>query len=172
VTDTASGGFVCSQYGSSDSCTPADYATPAVPIQPMSVAYEQMKDAWLAHGPSTETPTSAALEGAISYAQEWAGAHPGHVTIVVLATDGEPTECDTDLTHIGGIAAAGVNAPPSVRTFVIGVGSSLTNLNGIAAAGGTAQAYMVDTGGDVYAQVLAAFNAIRSAAITNTAAAP
>jgi hypothetical protein len=52
-----------------------------------------------------------------------------------------------------------------VRTFVIGVGSLVSNLDGIAAAGGSGQALLVDTGGDVTQQFLAALNAIRGAAL-------
>jgi hypothetical protein len=40
----------------------------------------------------------------------------------------------------------------------------LSNLNGIAAAGGTTQAFLVDTGGNVNQQFLAAMNAIRNSA--------
>ena len=54
---------------------------------------------------------------------------------------------------------------PKIPTFVIGVGSSLSNLNGIAVAGGTQQAYLVDTGGNVNQQFLAAMNAIRHSAL-------
>lgn len=47
-------------------------------------------------------------------------------------------------------------------TFVIGVGTELTSLNQIAAAGGTGQAYLVDTGGNVTQQFIDALNAVRA----------
>ena len=83
------------------------------------------------------------------------------IAVLVLATDGDPTECDTSISGIDAIAASGVSMSPKISTFVIGVGSSLSNLNSIAMAGGTQQAFLVDTGGNVNQQFLAAMNAIR-----------
>jgi hypothetical protein len=147
------------------SCAAADYAAPAVPIAPLPGVYAALDASLAAHGPANRTPTSAALQGALDYATAWAGANPGHAVIVILATDGEPTECDTSLAAIDAIAAAGLNGSGKVRTFVIGVGELLTNLNGIAAAGGTSQAFLVDTSADVTQQFLAALTAIRGAAL-------
>ena len=45
---------------------------------------------------STATPTSAALDGAIIHAKDWQTAHPAELTVVVFATDGDPSECDTN----------------------------------------------------------------------------
>jgi len=105
------------------------------------------------------------LQGAIDHASAWATNHAGDAVVAVLATDGDPTECDTTLADINAIAAAGVAATPKILTFVIGVGSDLSNLNGIAAAGGTTSAFLVDTGGNVNQQFLDAMNAIRHAAL-------
>jgi hypothetical protein len=156
---------VCSGYGSLDSCAAAKYAVPDVEIQPLPGVYSQIQQTWLAHSPNGGTPTSAALQGAIDHAKTWASAHPDHVTIVLLATDGEPTECDANLAHIDAIAATGAGGAPKILTYVIGVGASLSNLDGIAAAGGTTSAFMVDTGGNVAQQMLAALNAIRGQAL-------
>jgi hypothetical protein len=117
------------------------------------------------HMPSTSTPTSAALQGAVDHAKDWAQAHPGDAIAAVLATDGDPSECDVDQSHINAIASAAAMGTPKVLTFVVGVGSSLTSLNGIAAAGGTQHAFLVDTGGNVNQQFLAAMNTIRHAAV-------
>jgi hypothetical protein len=118
------------------------------------------------HGPTGGTPTSAALQGAIDHAKGWSTQNPNHVVIDVLATDGEPSGCDTDLNHINAIAAAGASGTPKILTFVIGVGSSLTALNGIAAAGGTGQALIVDTNQNVNQQFLDALNKIRGAVLS------
>ena len=152
-----------SQIG--DSCTAADYAMPAVEIAPLPGVAAQITSSIAMNSPTTGTPTSAALQGAVDHAQAWAGSHPGDVTAVILATDGDPSECDTDLGHIVAIAAAAYAATPRISTFVIGVGSSLSALNGIAAAGGSIQAYLVDTGANVNQQFLAAMNAIRGEAL-------
>jgi hypothetical protein len=138
---------------------------PDVEIAPLPGVSTQIVNSLNAHMPTTSTPTSAALQGAIDHAKAYATAHPGDATIVVLATDGDPTECDTNIADIDAIAQAAATGSPKVLTFVIGVGSSLSNLNGIAAAGGTTMAYLVDTGMDVNMQILAAMNAIRGAAL-------
>jgi hypothetical protein len=57
---------------------------------------------------------------------------------------------------------------PSISTFVIGVGNSLQSLNTLAMAGGTNQAFIVDTGGDVAKQFAMALDAIRGQAASCT----
>jgi hypothetical protein len=160
-------GFGCIQcVAGAESCNPADYAKPDVEIAPLPGVAPQIVASINAHGPSTNTPTSAALQGAIDHAKEWAIAHPDHVVIDVLATDGEPSECDTNQANIDAIAAAGANGTPKILTFVIGVGSGAAVLNGTAQAGGTGQAFIVDTNQDVNQQFLDALNQIRGAALS------
>lgn len=154
--------------GAGDSCNAADYAKPDVEIADLAKA--GVPDALVAsigkHSPSTITPTAPALQGAIDHAKAWGQQNPSHVVIAVLATDGDPTECDPqDIGPIGNIAAAGAAGTPKVLTFVIGVGSSLSNLNEIAQAGGTQSAFLVDTNQDVNKQFLAALTTIRGAAL-------
>ena len=121
--------------------------------------------------PSTGTPTPAALQGAIDHATAWGKTHPSDATIVILATDGDPSECGSAtstaslLSQVETIAAAGVAATPKILTFVIGVGTETANLNGIAQAGGTNSAFIVDTSQNVSTQFLAALNKIRGAAL-------
>lgn len=160
------GGFgVCSGFGASDSCVVSDYATPDVPIAVVPGNANAIIQSIGAHGPTGGTPTSAALEGAISHAQTWANANPGHAVIVVLATDGDPTSCNSDLAYINGVAAAGFGGTPSIRTFVIGVGGSVSALNGFAAAGGTGTAFMIDQDPNVQQAFLDALNQIQGIAL-------
>jgi hypothetical protein len=148
-----------------DACTAATYAAPAVEIAPLPGVGTPIAQSLLQHSPNGNTPTSAALQGAIDHCKTWGTAHPDHVVIVVLATDGQPTACDTSIPNIAAIAAAGAAGTPKILTFVIGVGSSLTNLNQIAVGGGTSQAFIVDTSGNVGQQFLDALNTIRGAAL-------
>ncbi len=150
--------------GGGDSCTASDYAKAEVEIAALPGVAPQIHTSMGMHSPTTGTPTSAALQGAIDHASAWAHAHSPDAVAVVLATDGDPEECDTNLSDIDAIAAAGYAMTPKIPTFVIGVGSSLSNLNGIAAAGGTTQAFLVDTNANVNQQFLAAMNAIRNSA--------
>jgi hypothetical protein len=151
--------------GASDSCTASDYATPSVEIAPLPGVASQIVSSMGMHSPTTGTPTSAALQGAVDHAKAWKQSHPSDAVVAVLATDGDPSECDTSLPNIDAIAASALAATPSVMTFVIGVGPSLSSLNGIAAAGGTTQAFLVDTSANVNQQFLDAMNAIRHAAL-------
>jgi hypothetical protein len=151
----------CTAGYARESCDPTVYATPMVEIGDIATVKTTISNALRSSPAETYTPTSAALQGAIDHAKDWATSHPRDVVIAVLATDGEPSECDVDLQHIQAIAAAGAGGSPKVLTFVIGVGDSLLNLNGIAAAGGSSNALLVDTSGDVSAKLLAALNKIR-----------
>jgi hypothetical protein len=157
--------FGCIAGTADDSCNAADYAKPDVEIAPLPGVTNAILQSIQKHGPTGGTPTSAALQGAIGHAREWALAHPDHVVIDVLATDGDPSSCDTDLANINAIAANGANATPKILTYVIGVGQSLSALNGIAAAGGTGQAFLVDANQNASDQFLQAMNAIRGAAL-------
>jgi hypothetical protein len=158
--------------GVNDSCTASDYAKADVEIAPLPQVATAINHSIAQHSPSTGTPTSAALQGAINHATTWAHAHAGDAVAVILATDGDPEECQTSLTTIDGIAAAGYAATPKIPTFVIGVGSSLSNLNGIASAGGSQMAYIVDTSSNVNQQFLMAMNQIRHAALGCTYSIP
>jgi hypothetical protein len=153
----------CTGASGGDSCNAADYATADVEIAPLPGVASAIISSLGQHSPTTSTPTSAALQGGIDHCKSWAGSHPGHAVVQVFATDGDPTECDTDQNHINAIAAAGASA--KILTFVIGVGSSLTALNGVASAGGTGQAFIVDTNANANQQFLMALNAIRGAAL-------
>jgi hypothetical protein len=132
-----------------DACSVPTYAVPSVPLSLPPNHPAVVADIGK-HGPGGGTPTRPALEGGMQYANSWAAANPGRNTIVVLATDGDPTGCQTNAVQdSANIAAAGLAGPNHIKTFVIGVGKSLTSLNTIATAGGTSQAYVLDTGGDV-----------------------
>lgn len=159
-------GFPGACSGAGGSCDVTAYATPAVVISNLPGVAPVIKNSLNSTTPSGGTPTSAALDGAIQYTKSWMLMNPNAVGVAVFATDGEPSGCDENLNNINAIAAAGYNGTPSVRTYVIGVGTQLTNLNGIAAAGGTNQAYLVDTNGGAQDQFLQAMNAIRGAALS------
>ncbi|MFO0761171.1 MAG: VWA domain-containing protein [Byssovorax sp.] len=150
-----------------DSCVVADYATPAVEIGLLAAAQKtKLVSSINMNGPTNNTPTGPALQGAINHAKAWAQAHPTHEVVVVLASDGIPTECDpSDIPSIANIAAAGVAGSPSIKTFVIGVGDAVADLNAIAVGGGTGSAFLVDTNANVVQQFEAALNVIQQSAL-------
>ena len=153
-----------------DSCSGTDYATPAVEITPLGSSSAATLDSAIASWtPNGATPTAPALTGAIQHAKSWVDQNPTHTVVVVLATDGLPTECmPQNIPIIAQIAAQGAAGAQGVRTFAIGVFSTAdinagaqSNLDQIAAAGGTTKAFIIDTSQNVQQQFLAALNAIR-----------
>jgi len=151
---------------SASSCDVGAYAKPAVVISNLPGVAPVIKSSLNSTTPSGGTPTSAALDGAITYTKQWMTMNPNAVGVVIFATDGEPSDCNTDLAVINGLAKAGVDGTPSVKTYVIGVGDLAAALDGIAAAGGTGQAYLVDTNAGAQDQFLQAMNSIRGAALS------
>ena len=144
------------------SCDVGFYATPKVPIavlpgnaQPITAAFPIL--------PVESTPTDPALRGAIQYARTWQTAHADHKVVVLLVTDGEPTECASTVPGVTQVAAEGFGGTPSIPTYVLGLGLSLTNLHSIAMAGGTNQAFIVDPNSG--AALAAAMNQIRGSAL-------
>jgi hypothetical protein len=123
------------------SCRDQDYATPEVGIAPMAQAgqVQRLVDSIRSHSPTGLTPTAPALRAALAYAKSYTMTHPGRETMVVLATDGIPTQCTPNQsTEIGQqIAAPAFMGVPSVRTFVVAAASGLTALQYISQAGGT-----------------------------------
>src|SRR6478735_2154059 len=146
------------------SCSVSDYSTPAVPLAVPAQTATIVSDIH-AHEVGGGTPTRPALEGALEYLSGWASRHPERKPLLVLATDGEPVGCDAKTPQdIADIAARALSGPNAIRTFVIGVGSSLVSLNSVAQAGGTDHAFLVDTGGDVAKEFGDALDQIRGTA--------
>ncbi|UQA61921.1 hypothetical protein [Polyangium aurulentum] len=156
---------ICIAGSGNDSCVAADYAKPDVEIAPLPGVAPAIAQSLANHTPTGGTPTYAALDGTIQHAKEWALAHPNHVVIAVLATDGDPSSCEINASAIHALAAAGANGVPKILTYVIGVGSEFAALNGIAQAGGTGQAFLVGSNQNASEQFLQAMNEIRGAAL-------
>jgi von Willebrand factor type A domain len=146
------------------SCRLADYGTPDVPIQILPGAAGQIVQSLDAHGPSGATPTRPALEGALQYALAHAQANPDRKVVVVLATDGQPNDCSSNVNNVSQVAQRAFSGMPSVQTYVVGIGNT-GNLNSIAQAGGTNAAIIVDSA-NAGQQFLDAMNQIRGAALT------
>ncbi|MFW5739085.1 MAG: vWA domain-containing protein, partial [Myxococcota bacterium] len=76
------------------------------------------------HYPSGGTPTEPALAGAIQNARARAIAEPDHTVAVVLATDGEPNNCSSDVNGVAAIAAEGFNGTGTVTNWTATTGSA------------------------------------------------
>jgi Mg-chelatase subunit ChlD len=155
-----------------DSCSVGDYATPAVPMVPVSTGAASLVAALEAHEPSGQTPTGPALQGALTHARAVAREHPDHSVAVVFVTDGLPTRCTPlDTRSIAAIAAGAESASPSVRTYVVGVFApeeereARPTLDAIASAGGSQRAVLINTSQDVGGELLTALASIRKTAV-------
>jgi len=150
-----------------DSCQPAAYK-PDVGIALLPGVSGAIVNSLNAQTTGSGTPTYPALEGSYPYVKTWAAAHPFEKTILVLATDGDPSVgCANNTVPLiaSNLVAPALAGNPSILTFVIGVGSSLTSLNQIAAAGGTGQAFIVDTAADPAGQFLKAMKDIETSVL-------
>jgi hypothetical protein len=157
--------------GGQSSCTPADYEKPDVEIGPLPMNSMPIVNSLNAHMPTTNTPTPAALTGAINHAIAWKNAHPGHTVVVVLVTDGEPNQCGT-VADVDNVAAMGLMA--TIPTYVIGVTSpgvtcnldpnppNQQDLDSVAQAGGTMSALLVDVTQNAGQQFVTEMNQIRA----------
>jgi len=149
---------------SSGSCSAADYATPAVPLASSNNSDKVVRDLQ-ARDVGGGTPTRPAVEGALQYLNDWASQHPERKPVLVLTTDGEPTDCDANTPRdVAAVAASALAGPHAIKTFVIGVGSFPESLDLVARAGGTDHAFLVDTNGDVATAFADALDEIRGAA--------
>jgi len=147
------------------SCTVSDYETPSVPFGDLPTNSQPFVASLAAYKPEGGTPTRPALEGALNYAEAWLVRHLTRRVAVVLATDGEPNDCDSTVDAVAEVAEDGAELTTPILTYVIGVGASLTSLDQVATAGGTGHAYIIDTTQDTTARFIDAMNAIRSRAI-------
>jgi hypothetical protein len=165
--DIGGGARLFGNCAQGDSCQPSAYKAD-VGIALLPGVAGAIVSSLNAHRPGGGTPTYPALEGSYPYVKSWATAHPNEKTILVLATDGNPSGCanNTVPNIANNLVAPAFAGNPSVMTFVIGVGNSLTSLNQIAQAGGTNTAFIVDTAGaDPGGQFLAAMKAIETSVL-------
>jgi hypothetical protein len=157
-----------------DRCDAASYATPAVEVAPLPGAAAALVASLGQHTPDGLTPTAGALSGAIAHAQALARANPTHKVVVLLATDGLPSECTpSDIAGVAALASAADMGTPPIATYVIGVfapsemASAQSNLDTLAAAGGTGKAFVVGTGNtNVTQSFVSALNAVRSSGLS------
>lgn len=128
-------------------CNVANYSTPKVEIGPAATTGPTIVAEMEELIPGGLTPTMPALQGAVDHAKAWATAHPGRATVVVLVTDGYPTQCQNpvSVSAIADVAEQAATSNPRVLTYVVGLAAGF-NLDTIARSGGTRQALIVTEG--------------------------
>jgi hypothetical protein len=132
-----------------NACASSAYQNPDVPLT--ELPSPDLGASIDATAPRGDTPTRAALAGAITQAERIAQGHPADRTVIVLATDGEPWSCgvtswDTRVAEVNAIALDVGRVHDRIPTYVIGVGPSVDLLHQVAAAGGTDHALLVQVG--------------------------
>ena len=145
-----------------DDCGVDKYATPAVGVAPLASNRAALLDAIGTTRPGSFTPTAPALEGVLRYSLGVAQRpeNAGIPTVVVMASDGIPTECGPigdDGKMIISFAqiidilksysqppkdSAGNPAQPPIRTYIVGTQALSSNANALAQAG-DGQAFLV-----------------------------
>ena len=159
--------FFPRQGASSDSCNASTYRNLAVPIAPLpdNVIPIQQKVASMKADGST-TPMRSGLEGALQAMRDFIAQEPDHQGVVILVTDGDPTECGT-VTDVAAIAANAATGLPTIRTFTVGMpGASFGSLNQIATAGGAPNAFNVGSGPGAQQALVDALDQIRNGVIS------
>lgn len=147
---------------SQDDCMVDKYAAPAVGIAPLGGNRDALLNAINTTRPGSFTPTAPALEGTLRYALSVAQRpeNEGIPTVLVMASDGIPTECGplddqgrmiTSFAQLIDILsaysqppkdAAGNPTQPPIRTYIVGTQQLSTNALSLARAG-DGQAFLV-----------------------------
>ncbi|MEJ7729746.1 MAG: vWA domain-containing protein [Polyangiaceae bacterium] len=147
------------QDGASDSCNIEQYKNVNAfgPLPQNAPAFISSLDEQDADG--SDTPISAALTGSLFAATALQDANPEHKVILVFASDGDPSACDTVIANIANIAEQAYNYN-GLQTYVVAIqGATVTNLDQIAAKGGTGQAYDVTANIQAFADKMAEIRA-------------
>jgi hypothetical protein len=146
-----------------DQCNVQECGTPHVDVGSLAdpAHVQALQQAFQDRSPNGNTPMSAALEGATS----WAANHQtavenGERTVVILLTDGEPNGCDENVSNIASIAGDAFTTS-EIPTFAVGLqGSNENTLDQIALAGGTTEGFFIGNG-NAAADLLAALKQIQ-----------
>jgi hypothetical protein len=166
-----------------DDCSVEKYATPAVPVAPIATNQQALISKIDSTRPISLTPTAPAVAGALQYARQVAELpeNAGIPTLMVLASDGIPSECgplDENGMMIVSFReiidtleaysqperdAMGNPTRPPVLTYIVGTQDLRNNAEALAEAGG-GQAFLVDGaaagGGDLQQRFLDALLSI------------
>jgi hypothetical protein len=154
-----------------DSCRPADYDHPLVPIADLPGARGAISAALVLTVPNGGTPTGPAVQGAYDELRRRLQAQPDRRVAVVLVTDGLPTSCNSTRETVTAQIAAARMGPPAIPTYAIGVFGPADGIDGPdalaqwATAGGTGAPFVLTPTDDLGDKLLEALNKVRGAAL-------
>lgn len=98
------------------SCDVADYSYPAVAIATLPQNAAVIAASLVSYLLQGGTPTRPALAGVVEYAKASLAGRPSHRTIIVVATDGVPNDCDSTVDAVSQIAADAAALLPIIPT--------------------------------------------------------
>lgn len=159
----------------SKACDPASYLKPTVEVSALPDAAPTLLRAIDDQKPIyAGTPTMASLVAGVIHAKQWALTHSSRKTALVYVTDAQPTWCGVNNTVANAslLVKQAFETPPSVSTYVLGVGPSREDLDAIAASGGTNRAYLLDSSSNDLRRFSDAFDQIAGQAHGCTFAVP
>jgi hypothetical protein len=143
VTDPATAGISLALKWYGETCDPATYATPDVPLTPLPDP-GPLVAAVNGRQPNENTTTEPALVGGIQWANMRYAMGLNIRVVLLLITDGDPDpgDCEgsmfmNDIANVAAAASVGFMGNPSVPTYVLALGNQVGNLDQIAQGGGT-----------------------------------
>jgi len=142
LSDPRSDGIAVGLKFFGNECAPAFYSTPDVAIAPVATNAAVISQTLMARAPFSGTATTPALEGGLMGAQAHAQANPESKVIIMLVTDGQPSNCNSTVESASAVAMNGFDNM-GIPTYVLGLGD-IAGLNAMAVAGGTGAALSAD----------------------------
>jgi uncharacterized protein YegL len=157
--------------GCDTGCNAGACAQPLVPLgeltnlsAPTDSHEQALLDAFIGQTPAGGTPLSAALDGGLLWAQNLLSTQPNEKAVVVLVTDGEPSDCNESASYFASQAATAFSSR-GILTFAIGLeGSNESLMNTIASSGGTNEGFFIGTT-NFEQELVAALQSIRESAV-------
>lgn len=153
------------------SCDLADYSRAAVPFSELPVSSPPLVSALGTARLSSGTPTGVAVVGALAQLRARLAAQPTHKGVLVLVTDGEPTNCTPlFIPQIAMPIEAARMMTPSISTYVIAVltpaelARAQDTVHQLAIAGGTG-AFVLDSNADLPRRLAEALSTVRSVSV-------
>jgi hypothetical protein len=156
-------------------CAAAPCANPMVALgtltnmpAPTDTQEQSLVAAVDAVAPGGGTPTHPALGGALAWAIARSQTNPNQTHAVVLVSDGDPSECDTNALALIALAADAYDNS-AIRTYVVGMdGANLALLDQIAAAGGSGKSFVIvgNNANSIEQQLIATFQSISAASVS------
>lgn len=158
--DPASAGINIGLKFFGSECAADFYANPDVPIAALPGNATAIETTLTTRLPFSGTATTPALEGALMAAQARAQQFPEEKVIILLVTDGSPSNCGADINNASAAAANAFNA--GFPVYALGLGN-IGGLNSLSQSGGTGDALAADP--NMVDLVVKAMNEIRGRAL-------